>query len=265
MGVPRAPPRILRGRPPSPRPRPPVPPPPPDSPATSAPVEREPSPVLRAVYLFAPAVVTAALYAFTWVVAPPRVAAELVIAATATVAIGTPVILGAAALGEGTIRYLSTWDLCAVVAYMTVAGAFFWSFNLDLLQHAPWIGPRLARARVAAVRTLAVRPWIRRWATFGVAFFVFLPLPGSGSLGGSIVGRLVGLSRIRCFLAVGIAGALVCLGYAWFGVEIDSWAKAHAVSVPVRIASVVASLVCVWLLLKWAGHLTRRRPTAGGS
>ncbi len=91
------------------------------------------------------------------------------------------------------------------------------------------------------------------------------PLWVTTTLHGSIVGRLVGLSRIRCFLAVGIAGALVCLGYAWFGVEIDSWAKAHAVSVPVRIASVVASLVCVWLLLKWAGHLTRRRPTAGGS
>ena len=96
--------------------------------------------------------------------------------------------------------------------------------------------------------TLAQKPWIRRWALFGVAFFVVLPLPGSGTLIGSMVGRLIGLSRLGSFLAVATGGTLVCVAYGWFG---DSWmrfSEAHALGMPVTIAGALAFLVVMALI-----------------
>jgi len=223
--------------------------------------ERPPGPYLRIVFLLAPVLLTVLLWVVTWWVAPRAVARELSVAATASLlGLGTTVIFGPAALGAKAVAHLSTWDLCWLVMYLTAATSFFYSFNLDLLYRLPWLGPRLRRSHDAARRTLHERPWIRRWATFGVGLFVLLPLPGSGSLGGSIVGRLIGLTRLRCFLTVTAAGVVVCLAYAWGGAGLAAWQTAHEIGIPVRLVSVAVALLAVWLLFKWIAHSTRVAP-----
>ena len=103
--------------------------------------------------------------------------------------LGTSVILGPAAWGPNVLQGLSTWDLAVVVMWLSVATGFLFSYNLDLLHRLPVVGPWLGRARAGAVEQLACRPWIRRWAVVGVAFFVFRRCPrparSAGASGGS--------------------------------------------------------------------------------
>ena len=58
------------------------------------------------------------------------------------------------------------------------------------------------------------RPWLARWRTLGVAFFVFLPFQGTGGVGATIVGMMVGLSPAKILLAIAIGGSLECLMFA---------------------------------------------------
>lgn len=61
---------------------------------------------------------------------------------------------------------------------------------------------------------MAERPWIARWRILGVAFFVFLPLQGTGGVGATLVGMMVGLSPGAILLALAIGGSAEALLFA---------------------------------------------------
>jgi uncharacterized membrane protein len=170
----------------------------------------------RAALVLAPLLAAAAGYLLVLVFASPRAANQALLAgAIFLTVVGPSVIFGAAGFDA-----LGTWQVVAVVAFFSLLTSFFYAFNLDLLERIPKLGGWLRRVRLNTRRTLSERPWIRRWATFGVGFFVLLPLPGSGTLGGSLMGRLVGLTPRATFGAVGGAGVLVSVAYGGFGVAI---------------------------------------------
>jgi hypothetical protein len=51
------------------------------------------------------------------------------------------------------------------------------------------------------------QPWMRRATFFGLIAFVAFPLAATGSIGGSIFGRLLGMSRTATFFGI-VTGAL---------------------------------------------------------
>jgi uncharacterized membrane protein len=207
--------------------------------------------LVRAALLLGPVVVTALAFSAIFLLAGSAAGQEALKAGAASLFIGTAVILGPAVIAEHGFKVLSTWDLVVLVAYANIATGFFYAYNLDLLERLPRIGPWLHTKREEAVGRLRTSPWIRRWATFGVGFFVLLPLPGSGSFGGCIIGRLVGLSRLRSFVTVSIAGLIVCVAYGWFGRRVETWADENEIPIPVRLAVALAFLGLIWLVGRW--------------
>lgn len=71
----------------------------------------------------------------------------------------------------------------------------------------PGIGKAIATARGKAREVLTTYPRLRRMAFWGVALFVFLPLPGSGAVGGTFAAILLGIPRASSCLAVGLGSA----------------------------------------------------------
>ena len=53
-----------------------------------------------------------------------------------------------------------------------------------------------------------IHPYVERWGTVGVALFVAIPLPGSGSYSGAIGGYLLGLSY-RSFILANALGVFL--------------------------------------------------------
>jgi uncharacterized membrane protein len=185
----------------------------------------------------------------------------LAVAGLAVFGLGTSVILGPAAWGPEVLPDLSTWDLAGVVVWMSVATSFLFAYNLDLLHRVPLVGDWLKSARAGAVAQLSERRWIRRWAIFGVGFFVFLPLPASGTIGGAVIGRLLGLSRLHCFLAVAVGSAAAAMLYALFGAGIVHWTKGTEIPAWVRIATVLGLLVGIGLLARFMAKASKRGPS----
>ena len=209
----------------------------------------------RAAYVLGPPALTAALVGLVYLAAGAWVMNEVLVAGGLSLfGAGTTVVFGEAALGDTTYNLrLSTWHLAYIVMYVNAVSAWFYTYNLDLLQRLPKVGPQLRRSRMNATATLQHRPWIRRWAVIGVGLFVITPLPGSGALGGSLMGRIVGVSKRATFLAVAIAGVIVSSGYALLAGQLKAQLDRLEQYTPfwVRIAVfLLFAVVVIWLMAK---------------
>ena len=210
----------------------------------------------RLAWLLAPIIATAlVVLVLIWLKDWEYARTAVVVGLMSFLFLGTSVVLGDAVLDDQihlfgmSVDVPGTWDLAYIVMWTNAASAFFYAFNIDLLERLPLIGPLMRDMRANATQMLEGHRWLRRLSTVGVGLFVVLPVPGSGSLGGAIVGRLLGVSKRATFLAVTLAGVIVCLGYA----VAARWLATHIadVSTPVRVSvAVLAYLVLLWCLRK---------------
>ena len=205
----------------------------------------------RAALVLTPLAVAALGYLLVLVFASPRAANQSLLAGGIFLTFVGPSVIFLAKEFDA----LGTWPLAGVVAYFSVLTAFFYAFNLDVLERLPKVGVWLRRVSINTRRTLSGRPWIRRWATVGVGMFVLMPLPGSGTLGGSLMGRLVGLTPRATFGAVAIAGILVSAAYARLGKTVED--------LPLWIRISGGLVLCVTLAL--VGRWLVRQGRANGA
>jgi uncharacterized membrane protein len=195
----------------------------------------------RAALLLGPILAVGVGYALLAVFGGVRLANQvLMIGALFLTFVGPTVIFG-----SSEFDMLSTWPVVGVVSIFSCLTAFFYAYNLDLLERLPKLGNLFRRASLNTRKTLSGRPWIRRWATFGVGFFVLLPLPGSGTLGGALMGRLVGLTPLASFGAVSVAGIVVAVCYGCFGAAI------YHLPLWVKIVGAIVFVVGLALLGRW--------------
>ncbi len=209
----------------------------------------------RLAYLFGPIVVTALLWLLLGFAVSEQYADDALIAGVASLlGLGTTVVFAPAILDDFmfiTAKVdLTTWELAMVVIWINAVSGFWYIYNLDLLNKLPKIGPALERSRREAVITVRRRPWIRRLATVGVGFFVITPLPGSGCLGGAIIGRIVGISKRAAFWAVAIAGLVVSIAYAILADKLKASLDAENVPWWQRVLGLLIALFIFWLIWK---------------
>ncbi len=209
----------------------------------------------RLGYLFGPIAATALLWLLLGFAASEHFADDALIAGVASLlGLGTTVIFAPAILDDFmfiTAKVdLTTWELAMVVIWINAASGFWYIYNLDLLHKLPKIGPALRRSRREAVATVRKRPWIRRLATIGVGFFVITPLPGSGCLGGAIIGRIVGISKRAAFWAVAIAGLVVSIAYAILADKLKASLDAENIPWWQRVLGLLLALFIFWLIWK---------------
>ena len=160
-------------------------------------------PVLWTVTLIAPVVVSAAALLFIGLVYDWSFAGRFVTHAVLTFFVfGRFIILSG---GEDAYRVLmSPAELFGLVTYLDFMTALFVTFHMGILFRLPWLGPKIATLVWDGKFVMDSQPWIKRFAFAGLVAFVMFPSSTTGSIGGSIFGRLLGLSR---FATVG--GVLV--------------------------------------------------------
>lgn len=119
-------------------------------------------------------------------------------------------ILGGGVLeGTGWEKYvLSTSQLFGLITFNDLMAALFVTFNMGVLFRIPYVGPKIAGLTCDGKFIMEQQPWIRKVAWFSTVVLVIFPAASTGSVGGSIFGRLLGLDRLRTLSAVAI-GSLV--------------------------------------------------------
>jgi len=118
------------------------------------------------------------------------------------------IVKGIAGSGTSPMQY------AILVIYLDMLVATFLTFNLDYAYRFPYVGRRLEALQDYGQEVVAERPWVRKVTFLGVVLFVMFPLTGTGAVGGSIFGRLLGLTRVRTLTGIFVGSVLGCVGMA---------------------------------------------------
>jgi hypothetical protein len=66
----------------------------------------------------------------------------------------------------------------------------------------PLLGPKVSELVADGQVILKLQPWMRRATFWGLVTFVIFPLAATGSVGGSIFGRLLGMTRTATLIGI---------------------------------------------------------------
>ncbi len=103
---------------------------------------------------------------------------------------------------------LTPVELFWMVTYQDVMVALFFAFHVGYMYRLPRIGPKIAELSSDSEFILAHQPWMKRLTFLGLLAFIAFPLAATGSVGGAVFGRLLGLSRWAIFWGSAI-GAVI--------------------------------------------------------
>jgi uncharacterized membrane protein len=185
--------------------------------------EQTDTPIVWWVSLIGPAAITMLLLLMVGLVQGWSVAGNYVTAAaTAFFVLGRFIIL----LGGDEpdpekfafLKDLNARHLFWMLTWLDMMVAIFVAFHMAFLFKLPWAGSKLQELVSDGRFILAKQPWIRRAAFSGLVMFVIFPTSTTGSIGGTIFGRLLGMTRLRVLSAIFI-GSILGNGVMLFGAK----------------------------------------------
>jgi len=182
-------------------------------------------PILWWVTLIGPFLFTGLLLGVIYLYAGPTFAQRVVMnSALSLWVLGRFVIL--AGTDGGMLEFegaLTSIQLFSLVTYLDVMVAMVLAFHIGFLFRIPFVGQRFLALVNDGHFILDQHPWIRRATFLGVSAFVCFPLTATGSVGGSIFGRLLGMSRIATLGGI-LVGSLVGNGVMFmFSESLTLW------------------------------------------
>ncbi|MGI9515902.1 MAG: hypothetical protein ACR2NP_02550 [Pirellulaceae bacterium] len=205
-------------------------------------------PLLWGATLIGPAVLTAVILVLIGLTTGWGLAWKFVMASVATFFVfGRFVILGGQeGQVEGLWEYvaLSPGQLFWMVTYMDMMVALFVTFHMGILFRLPWVGEKIAGLASDGKFIMEMQPWLKRLAFVALVGFVIFPTSTTGSIGGSIFGRLLGLGRVRTVLGVIIGSILGNSIMLFFAKEINDFVGPNSTwiklaGIPILIAGVM--------------------------
>jgi hypothetical protein len=160
-------------------------------------------------------------------------------------------------------RFFSPEFLFGMVVYMDTMAALMCVFHAGFLFKIPWLGPRIEDLAKDGHFILKKNPWIRRAAFLGLVLFVAFPLAATGSVGGAILSRILGMTRIRAFFAI-FTGSLLGCGLMYFGSQlINRFLPRDSTAATIGGIAVVGIIIV--LLNVWYRRLKKREEAADES
>lgn len=193
-------------------------------------------PVVSALTLTTPLWFGGAALLAVCVMAGVDAARRLILTIVAAAAAGRFIIW----TGQATEDGFTAGQLALLVLCLDIVWAVVLTWHAGVLFHVPWVGAMLKRIVGDAQALLRANRWLRRATVLGVLAFVMLPISSTGSIGGSLLGRLLGLTRAGTFLTV-LLGSLLGGGIMLWGADqLRPWLEDIG---PTATYSVIAALV----------------------
>jgi len=142
------------------------------------------------------------------------------------------------------------WAVAGSIAMVDLEVGLFMVWNFDLAERIPVLGPWITRFIQGGREFLGDRPWLSRLYFFGIVVLVMVPVLGSGGVRGSIVGRLLGMSR-RMVMGAIATGALI----GSFGIALATLYLQQAFLRSLYLgAAILLGIITVGVLIYWFVH-----------
>lgn len=145
---------------------------------------------------------------------------------------------------------LPWWLMAFSIALMDVLAGIFMGLNFGLALKIPLLGRWIQHFMDRGGAFVRARPWLERFYFTGVVLFVMFPLQGSGGVGGTLVGWIIGLSAGRTLLAITIGALLGCTLIALGSQVIKDLILANLQTGLCVLAALLVSLAAAYILYR---------------
>jgi len=143
----------------------------------------------------------------------------------------------------------------ASIALVDVFTALFFLWNWDLVEAVPGLGRVVRRVEAKCRAVIERRKWGENATLTALALYVALPVQMTGGLFGSVLGRVLGMDKVKVFLAVtagSLAGAVPMGILAWVaGPPILAFLASSTVQTVAAVAGILITVAfiaaVVWL------------------
>lgn len=147
-------------------------------------------------------------------------------------------------------NFLTRMELFTMVTWMDLFAACILIFHLGFIFKIPKIGPKLALLREEGEFFMHSQPWMRRFSFIGLTLFVMIPVAATGSVGGAIFGRLLGMSRGATFAAL-LTGTLLGNGVMLVAGRAIAKIPFFNPNNPLNLVAGAVIVVGIIMLLNW--------------
>ncbi len=158
---------------------------------------------------------------------------------------------------SGSGLFDSPFRVALLIIYLDLMIGTIAVFNIRVLYRIPKFGKKIEGLQKSGVDILKRNPWMRKATFAGVVAFVMFPLSGTGAIGGSLFGRLLGMSRVRTLLGIGLGSVLGSFGMAGlaaaFGTQMEALQSSGALGYG-GVAVVAAALFWLYRRSKKIGN-----------
>ncbi len=153
----------------------------------------------------------------------------------------------------------SPYRVALLIIYLDLMIGTIAVFNIRVLYLLPKFGNKIKGLQSTGVEILERNPWMRKATFAGVVAFVMFPLSGTGAIGGSLFGRLLGMSRVVTLLGIGLGSVLGSFGMAAlaaaFGTQL-AWLQSSGILG-------YGGIVFVGLAIYWLYRRSKRQNASG--
>ena len=158
-------------------------------------------------------------------------------------------------LGKGTVIPLgiaagvNPWVLAAATAFVDIMVGVFLAWNFDLTRRIPFVGGGIRRAQAKGHEILEQRPWVGRIAFAGILLFVMFPFQGSGSVGGTLLGRAMGMGTYPILGAVtigGVLGSLIIAASVVFGLGLAGQMGTYGLLIALLLVMILVTILYIF-------------------
>lgn len=179
-------------------------------------------------------------------------AVELLTTALATATVAGKFVVIRGIHDEG--FFDSPYKLALLVVYLDLIVALIAVYNIGIFYRIPKFGAKIRDMQRNGKKILARNPWMGKVTFIGIIAFVMFPLAGTGAIGGSIFGRLLGVSRAKTMTAIAIGSVigafLMALLADLFGATLERFRD--------NPFSLVGGLLAIGLAVWWLIRIANR-------
>lgn len=147
----------------------------------------------------------------------------------------------------------SAWELGVVIWLMDTGTVLILVYALEALYRCRPLKRFFTRAQANARLVLDAYPRMRKAAVVGITAFVLFPIAGTGAIGATFIGILLGMHRYRLIACVSVGGLLGGMGMAALAINFEAAMRnlQSAQRDPTTQYAVVAGLAIVAIALVW--------------
>jgi uncharacterized membrane protein len=148
------------------------------------------------------------------------------------------------------------YELGLVIWVMDSVTVLLLVYSFQILYRIRWMRSSLEKIHQNAELVLHAFPFLQRVTLIGVVLFVLFPIAGTGAIGGSFIGMILGFHRFTLIACVSVGGFLGGMGMGYATVHFQSAVETlqKYQSSPLLIGGLIAVLLLLLFLLTRAYH-----------